>query len=229
MIGVISGKVLFSDGVETIIYTSSGIGYQIYCRQILVEGETSSLYISHIIRENSEDLYSFRSLREKKLFELLTTVKGVGPKSAYNLASSLDVEETIAAIQSGEKKVLTKVPGVGPKAASQMILDLQTKIQKVKMYSGRSLQNKKINSEQENSEVVAQANVIEELGEAKMDFVGDETGESLSSQSILDDTLLACKNLGFSDSRIIPLAQKILRENEIIKPEQLVHLVLKEV
>ena len=52
---------------------------------------------------------------------------------------------------------------------------------------------------------------------------------SVSTQSILDDTLLACKNLGFSDASIIPLAQKILKENDIKRPEQLVHLVLKEV
>ena len=229
MIGVISGKVLFSDGVETILYTPSGVGYQIYCRHILPEGETTSLYISHVIRETSEDLYSFRSLREKKLFELIMTVKGVGPKSAFNLVASMNVEEIINAIQSEQKKTLTKIPGVGPKAASQIILDLQSKIQKVRMYSSDFLKNQK--SRENPSTETLDVNISRELKSESEAFESDsELSENeISQQSILDDTLLACKNLGFSDSSIIPLAQKILRENDIKKPEQLVHLVLKEV
>lgn len=224
MIGVISGQVLFSDGVEVIIDTPSGIGYQTFCKHILPEGETTSVYISHIIRENNEALYAFCSLREKKLFELITTVKSVGPKSAFNLISQLDMNQIITSIQTNDKKTLTQVRGLGPKAASQIILDLQKKIQKIKMYSDQPLGHttpiKQIQNKSENSSKKSSKKIEKPLV---------QNGTLPSLQSILDDTLLACKNLGFSDERIIPLAQRILKENEVKKTEQLVHLVLKEI
>lgn len=225
MIGVISGRVLFSDGNETIIFTPSGLGYQTYCHHILPEGEETTLYISHVIREASEDLYCFKSLREKKLFELLTTVKGVGPKSAFNLVACIDSEEIIIAIQSGQKKTLTQAPGVGAKAASQIILDLQTKIQKVKMFSGEALHSLESIQSRQASEMAKP----KKLKTKSSSTSSQEIITPSITQDILDDTILACENLGFSSEKIIPLAQKILRENSIKKAEQLVHLVLKEV
>ena len=224
MIGVISGKVLFSDGNEIIIFTNTGIGYQSYCRYIMPEGESATLYISHIIRDTSEDLYCFRTLREKKLFELLTTVKGVGPKSAFNLVSNVSTDEIIMAIQSDEKKVLIKVPGLGAKAASQIILDLQSKIRKVKMFSNKYLKPIELS-------IAPPTNRLDKAVSSNL-AVEDQRPEIIEpsiTQNILEDTISACKNLGFQSEHIIPLAQKILRENQIKKTEQLVHLVLKEI
>ena len=135
MIGFLSGTVVFSDGQDLILNTSSGVGYQIFCQQVLSEGSFASLYISHVIKEASQELYGFSNLREKKLFELLTTVKGVGPKSAYSMLANLGGENIITAVMMENKALLKKAPGVGDKAASQLILDLKSKIAKAKMYS----------------------------------------------------------------------------------------------
>ncbi len=224
MIGVLSGKVLFSDGQEIIIFTNTGLGYQAYCYHILSEGGDTALYVSHIIRENSEDLYCFKSLRGKKLFELLTTVKGVGPKSAFNLVSGIPTEETISAIGLDQKKVLTRVSGVGTKAASQIVLDLQQKIKKLKMYSEEPLKALKIMT---HTDKPAASDNKGKSGEDKPE--NKPEGELELPPNLLEDTVLACQNLGFQSNRIIPLAQKILRENGIKKTEQLVHLVLKEI
>ena len=72
MIGHIQGVVLFSDGTETILETSSGIGYQVYYNRVLPEGATAALFISHIVKENDEELYGFHSIRAKKLFGVLS-------------------------------------------------------------------------------------------------------------------------------------------------------------
>jgi len=205
MIGYLQGEVLFSDGQETIINCPSGIGYQIYYNKVLAEDSQISLYISHIVRETSEDLYGFNSLREKKIFEMLILVKGVGPKSAFSLLSALTIENIIEAILFENKKMLTAAPGVGPKAAAQMILDLKTKVGKIKMFSS-------LNS----SKTIDGSN----------DVISNEQ-VSANSSILIDDVLMACKELGFSEKKILPLAQKILNENEISKAEQLVHLVLK--
>ena len=130
MIGLLEGKVMASDGVELILLTSSGIGYQIYYPHILPSGTHMVLYIGHIVRESGEELFAFRSFEEKKVFELLNTVRGIGPKSSYSLLNTVGVKEVVHAIAMGTKKVLTEAKGIGPRAATQIILDLKDKVQK---------------------------------------------------------------------------------------------------
>jgi len=212
MIGYISGVVLFSDGTESILLTNSGVGYKIYFTSILAEGEQEGLYISHIIRETTQDLYGFKTFKEKKFFELLITVKGVGPKSGYSLISSLGVKSVSEAILLENKNLLKKAPGVGAKAAAQIILDLKEKVLKLHMYiepevHPRNASNTSILQAQENSEFSFERN---------------------HSGNILNETLMACNELGFSEEKILPLAQEILANNSIQRAEQLVHLVLKE-
>lgn len=210
MIGFIEGEVLFSDGVETIIHTSSGIGHQVYYNHVLAEGTKASLYISHVIREGSEELFGFSSIRSKKLFELLLTVKGVGPKSAFSLLNALGPNQVVEAVMFDQKKVLTKAPGIGNKGAAQIVLDLSNKIQRVKMYS----------ENQCGSAPLVEINSEDKIGMPIFD------GEK---NRILDDALMACKELGFKEEKVLSLAKKILSSGEVKKAEQLVHLVLKEI
>lgn len=219
MIGFLCGEVLFSDGIESVIQTSSGIGYQVFYNKVLVEGSQTAIYISHIIKEDSETLYGFHSLRAKKLFELLLTVNGVGPKSAYALISNLGVNEIINAVKLEAKNTLTKAPGVGAKSAAQIILDLSSKIDRVKMYSDSS---KTIRA----SGPVVQTSIMEM---DDMVYVENTVAPAVNQHDILNDALMACKELGFKEDKIIPIAQKILGANDISKPEQLIHLVLREI
>lgn len=219
MIGFLCGEVIFSDGVESVIQTTSGIGYQVFYNKVLVEGSQAVIYISHIIKEDSETLYGFHSLRAKKLFELLLTVNGVGPKSAYGLISSIGVNDIINAVKLEAKSTLTKAPGVGAKSAAQIILDLSSKIDRVKMYSDSI---KTVHA----SYPVTQTSILE-IDEVV--FVDDNVSAGINQHEILNDALMACKELGFKEDKIIPIAQKILGANNISKPEQLIHLVLREV
>lgn len=215
MIGFIQGDVLFSDGQESLIMTSSGIGYQIYFSEILLEGSQAGLYISHIVKEDSETLFGFLSLREKKIFELLLKVKGIGPKSAYTLLASLGSDEVCQAIALENKDQLKKAPGVGNKAAAQIILDLSQKITKLGMYS------EKYNAE--NVEVQRDEKGLQKVGKIKTSKV-----ENNNHGAILNEAIMACKELGFKEEKIFPMASKILNDKTINKAEQLVHLVLRE-
>jgi Holliday junction DNA helicase RuvA len=222
MIGFIFGEVLFSDGNEVIVQTNSGVGYQIFYNQVLVEGSDAGIYISHIIKEDSQTMYGFHSLRAKKLFELLLSVKGIGPKGAYSLVINLGVNDIINAVNLDSKATLTKVPGLGTKGAAQIILDLSGKIDRVKMYSDSRIAYKTKNRmNQTKLEImkVEETTFIETTD--KNNFV--------SSTEMLNDALMACKELGFKEEKIIPIAQRILSANHITKPEQLIHLVLKEI
>ena len=207
MMGFISGRVLFSDGKESIIQDKGGVGHQVYCRYVLAESTTASLYLSHVIRETADDLYGFQSLRDKKMFEMLLSVKGVGPKSAYSLVTTFGADSIVSAVQLEDKRPLSQAPGIGLKAASQIILDLSKKIIKIRMYSKKNTNN---------------------LSDESLSTFEDSQEERDDSYSILHDTLLACKELGLSQEKILGPAQKILSENKITKSEQLIHLVLKE-
>lgn len=220
MIGFICGEVLFSDGNESVFQTSSGIGYQVFYNKVLVEGTQAAIFIAHIIKEDSETLYGFRSLRAKKLFEMLLTVKGIGPKSAYGLISNIGVNEIINAVNLEAKGTLTKVPGLGTKGAAQIILDLSGKIDRVKMYSDSSKTIKATNNS-------AKTNFLEMLDEQV--YIEETISINTNQHEIMNDALMACKELGFKEDKIIPIAQRILSANNISKPEQLIHLVLKEV
>ncbi len=220
MIGFLCGEVIFSDGNESVIQTPSGIGYQVFYNKVLVEGTQAAIFISHIIKEDSETLYGFRSLRAKKLFEMLLTVKGIGPKSAYALIANIGVNDIINAVNLEAKATLTKVPGLGTKGAAQIILDLSGKIDRVKMYSDSSKTLKATTA-------LPKSNLLEMVDEIA--YVENTISVDVNQHEILNDALMACKELGFKEDKIIPIAQKILGANNISKPEQLIHLVLKEV
>lgn len=219
MIGFLYGEVIFSDGNESVLQTSSGIGYQVFYNKVLVEGTKAAIFIAHIIKEDSETLYAFHSLRAKKLFEMLLTVKGIGPKSAYGLIANIGVNEIITAVNLEAKATLTKVPGLGTKGAAQIILDLSGKIDRVKMYSDSSKTLKNILP-------LPKTSALEMFDEVA--YADNSISTSINQHEILNDALMACKELGFREDRIIPIAQKILGANLITKPEQLIHLVLKE-
>ncbi len=215
MIGHLQGRVLFSDGQELILLTAMGVGYQIYYPSILGEGGMASLFVSHVYKKDGpEEFYGFNTLRQKKLFELLVSVKGVGPKSAFSLMKALGDKQIIEAILFENKKSLSSAPGVGAKAAAQIILDLTGKIHRVKMYA-----------ETYKLEPMPQSELI--FSASEVEVVPEMTGP-MSEGTVLDDALMACKELGFPEEKIIPLAHRIMSENIISKPEQLVHLVLRE-
>jgi len=213
MIGYLYGEVLFSDGNELILKTASGVGYQMLFNDLLVEGSRADVYVSHIVKEASEDLFAFKNIRDKKMFEQLITVKGVGPKSAFSLVMNLGTETIVQAVQFDNKKSLTRAPGIGAKAAAQICLDLGGKVQKIFMYSDQNHQGNFLN----------ETNLDLPLGHSP------EVTSAPKNRGVIDDTVMACKELGFKEESVMPLIHKVLENNDIQKAEQLIHLVLKEV
>ena len=98
MIGYLTGTVVYSDSNKSIVLTAQGVGYEVSTSTQLVPNRDVSLYVSHIIREQSQDLYGFESIEDKKFFEMLLDVNGIGPKSAFSLVSHLGVEQILSAI-----------------------------------------------------------------------------------------------------------------------------------
>ena len=93
-------------------------------------GETAKLYTYESIREDAFDLYGFYDKREKRCFEMLLDVSGVGPKAAMSILSATTPESLAMAIISGDEKSLTAAPGVGKKIAQRILLELKDKMSK---------------------------------------------------------------------------------------------------
>ncbi len=111
-----------------------GVGFAVntsaYTVAQLHRGERAKLYISEQVREDAFDLYGFATPAEKRCFDMLTSVSGVGPKAAVSILSAGSPEKVCMAVMSDDERVLTAAQGVGKRLAQRIILELKDKIQK---------------------------------------------------------------------------------------------------
>lgn len=131
MIAHVSGTVAEKFN-SSIIVDVHGVGYEVavalgdYEKALL--NEPVKFYTYHHIREQSQELFGFTSLAAKKLFEMLITVQGVGPKAALAILSLGESEAVRNAIASGDSAFITKATGVGKRIAERVVVDLTDKV-----------------------------------------------------------------------------------------------------
>jgi holliday junction DNA helicase RuvA len=131
MIAHVSG-IVAEKFAGAVIVDVHGIGYEInvalgdYERALL--NEEVKFHTYHHIREQSQELFGFSSLAAKKLFELLITVQGVGPKAALSILSLADSEIVRNAVANGDVMFITKASGVGKRIAERVVVDLTDKV-----------------------------------------------------------------------------------------------------
>lgn len=136
--GITTEKMLTS-----LIVDVHGVGYEVnvaagdYERALLDEEVT--FYTYHHIREQSQELFGFSSLAAKKLFELLITVQGVGPKAGMSILSLGDAEVVRNAIANSDSAFVAKASGVGKRIAERVIVDLADKVGLPLRYDNSSL------------------------------------------------------------------------------------------
>lgn len=134
MIGYVRGVVthLFKDACYVDVH---GVGYRVYVptttRQLLVEGEESTLFTYLNVREDAMQLYGFSTEDEYELFILLISVSGIGPKVGLGILSGMTPEAFKLAILNGQVAQLTKLPGIGKKSAERLVLELKDKLAKM--------------------------------------------------------------------------------------------------
>lgn len=109
-----------------------GVGYEVSVAagdfDAVVLDQDVKLYTYHHVREQAEELFGFSSLAAKKLFEMLITVQGVGPKAALAVLSLGDVEQVRNAIANADSAFVQKAAGVGKKTAERVVVDLSDKV-----------------------------------------------------------------------------------------------------
>ena len=132
MIAFLRGR-LFSKSPNRAIVECGGVGYDATISvatftSLPPEGAEARLHIYTHVREDQIALFGFAEPDEKRLFERLLTISGIGPKLAITVLSGIDAARLVTAIRSNDHATLTRIPGIGKKTAERVVLELKDKL-----------------------------------------------------------------------------------------------------
>jgi holliday junction DNA helicase RuvA len=133
MIAYLRGTVL-EKAAGTVIVLAGGVGYEVDVpistySALPDEGQEVSLRVYTKVSEDAISLYGFLTVIEKRAFEKLIGVSGVGPSLAVKVLSGVSVENLVACLRGGDVASLTRVPGIGKKTAERLIVELKDKLE----------------------------------------------------------------------------------------------------
>lgn len=119
-------------GNNFVIIEVREVGYKVFVNPTMLAeleiGQEIDCYTHQYVREDSLDLYGFKSLDDLELFELLLSISGIGPKSALGTLAIASADEIKESISHGDPALLQKVSGIGKKTAERVVLELREKI-----------------------------------------------------------------------------------------------------
>ncbi|MGN0334174.1 MAG: Holliday junction branch migration protein RuvA [Lachnospiraceae bacterium] len=126
---------------NSILMDVRGVGYEIYMpapnlSRLPGIGEEMKIHTYLQVSENGIGLYGFLTKDDLKVFKLLITVNGIGPKGAAGILSYLSADELRLAVLADDARAIAKAPGIGPKTAKKLILELKDKFHPEDIFSG---------------------------------------------------------------------------------------------
>src|SRR5580704_12395731 len=132
MIAFLRGRLLVKTPNRAIV-ECGGVGYEATISvatfsSLPPEGAEARLHIYTHVREDQIALFGFAEPNEKRLFEKLLTISGIGPKLAITVLSGIDTARLVTAIRAGDHATLTRIPGIGKKTAERVVLELKDKL-----------------------------------------------------------------------------------------------------
>lgn len=133
MIGYLKGTVLQA-GMERVLLDVSGVGYEVHVSLATYSAleasgdDQAGLHVYTHLWSDGIALYGFWTLLEKRLFERLITVSGIGPRLARVILSGMAPPDLITTLAAGDAARLTTIPGVGKKSAERMVVELKDKV-----------------------------------------------------------------------------------------------------
>jgi len=131
MIAEIKGTVV-SREKDALVVMTGGLGLEVHVPSRLLQsagtGDALELHTRLLVRDDGWHLYGFQTREERNVFDLLLTVKGIGPKLAMGVLSAISPEEFYHAVVSQNEKLLTSLPGVGRKTAERIMVELRDRI-----------------------------------------------------------------------------------------------------
>ena len=178
MIYAIKGEVFEKSEGKIGLMSSCGVVYEINVSLLTFSrvSKEAFFYITEVIKENEYTLYGFLEKDEKKLFDTLLKINGVGPRVALGILSTLTPSEFVEAIKNKDINTLKKVPGIGPKSAKRILMEMG----EFELESG-------------DNNLTQAIIALENLGFKKVDIIKALEGESGSVEELIKKAL---KKLG---------------------------------
>lgn len=144
MIAFLEGKLTESWRNSCILLTSAGIGYEITLpahtwQNLPSIGQTAAFFISHVMREDAQELFGFETFAERQTFNVLTGISKVGARTALAILSLFRPEELRQIVMEDNLPALIRVPGIGQKTAQHIFLELKYKLASTATHSGAIL------------------------------------------------------------------------------------------
>jgi Holliday junction DNA helicase RuvA len=131
VIASVDGKVA-AIAFDSLVVEVGGIGYRVFAAPAILAtaqpGSTIKLFTYHLVREDQQSLFGFRTTEDLGFFNLLLTVTGVGPKVALAIVGSRPTPDLQLAIMAQDQAVLVSIPGIGKKLADRIIFELKEKV-----------------------------------------------------------------------------------------------------
>jgi holliday junction DNA helicase RuvA len=154
--------------VDSLVIETGGIGYRVFAAPSVIAAATTGsrlkLHTYHLVREDQQALFGFKSSEELGFFNLLLTVTGVGPKVALAIVGSRPTADLQLAILQQDTAVLTSIPGIGKKTAERIIFELKEKVSAAGIAAGSA---GSVMTASENEVVAALQALGYSLGEAR--------------------------------------------------------------
>ena len=195
MIASLSGK-LKSISKSEIVLEVNSVGYLLNVSSKVISslgeiGSNLSMFTDLQVKDDKIIMYGFFNQIDQNIFKLLQSVQGVGPKAALSILSALTADELILAISSGDKAMISRAEGVGSKVAARIATELLEKVSNLNLIDIDQNINIAVSS-QENLNLLNETN----LGDAK----------------VVEDTISALVNLGYTRSEVFSIVMKIKKE-----------------
>jgi len=203
MIAHLSGTLL-SKQATSVIVDVGGVGYEVTIPlstfyDLEDSGSAVQLRIYTHVREDTLQLFGFKTIRERELFLKIISVSGIGPKLGITLLSGMSADELIASIRTNDLARLTLIPGIGRKTAERLVIELREKVG-----------------------ALTSAQLEEELS-AKAAASGEMTQDSVRA-----DALSALLNLGYQRSSAEKALDSALAEGGDVTVENALRRVLRK-
>mgnify|MGYP002626621868 CR=1 FL=1 len=207
MIAYVQGTLENLD-IDKAVIDVGGVGYEVNicastCDKMPGLGENVKLYTYMNVKEDEMSLFGFLTRDEIKMFRMLITVSGIGPKGALSILSVFNTDDLRFAILSSDVKTISKAPGIGKKTAERLVLELRDKIS--------------------NADITKKD---EGLGGQESAMAVGNTSEDPSSR---DEAVEALAALGYNPTDAMRAVRKVLSSaNEKLDTESILKLALKE-
>ncbi len=174
-----------------VVIENNGIGYALNSsmntiRQLPAIGSEVKLNTKLIPKEDSLTLYGFFEKEELKMFELLLSVSGIGPKGALAILSSMTVSDIQFAVAGGDAKAFAMAPGVGKKTAERVIIDLKDKVDIIGAFEAKITSDLSGNSKNSTTGSTVKEEVLEAL--VSLGYSASNAARALDKMTITEST-----------------------------------------